>query len=98
MLVPSSELIHLWKDPFAGTSGVLLGRAEERLAKAMDAMPTTQLEEGDISASSKSEGEGAGWKESPPPGIGESSREKGGKRRASLKEEENGGCSSPQAG
>ena len=29
ILVLSSELIHLWKDSFAGTSGVLLGRAEE---------------------------------------------------------------------
>ena len=27
--VLSSELIHLWKDPFIGTSGVLLGHAEE---------------------------------------------------------------------
>ena len=25
----SSRLVHLWKDPFAGTGGVLLGRAEE---------------------------------------------------------------------
>ena len=28
VLVPSSELIHLWKDPFVGTSGVLLGHAK----------------------------------------------------------------------
>ena len=33
VLVPSSELIHLWKDPFIGMSGVLLGHAEERLAE-----------------------------------------------------------------
>ena len=31
--VPSIGLICLWKDPFAGTGGVLLGHAEERLAK-----------------------------------------------------------------
>ena len=31
--VPSSELIHLWKDSFEGMSGVLLGCAEERLAE-----------------------------------------------------------------
>ena len=31
--VPSSELIHMWKDPFTGASCVLLGHAEERLAK-----------------------------------------------------------------
>ena len=31
--VPSSKLIHLWKDPFVGTAGVLLGHAEERLAE-----------------------------------------------------------------
>ena len=31
--VPSSELIHLWKDPFAGTGSILLRHAEERLAK-----------------------------------------------------------------
>ena len=31
---PSSGLIRLWKDPFAGTGGVLLGRAEGRLAKS----------------------------------------------------------------
>ena len=30
---PSCELIHLWKDPFVGMGGVLLGCAEERLAK-----------------------------------------------------------------
>ena len=30
--VLSSKLIHLWKDPFAGTGDVLLGLAEERLA------------------------------------------------------------------
>jgi len=29
----SSGLIRLWKDPLAGTGGVLLGPAEERLAK-----------------------------------------------------------------
>ena len=29
----SSGLIRLWKDALAGTGGVLLGRAEERLAK-----------------------------------------------------------------
>ena len=28
-----SKLIHLWKVPFAGTGGVLLGHAEERLAR-----------------------------------------------------------------
>ena len=31
--VLSNGLIRLWKDPFAGTGGVLLGRAEERLAE-----------------------------------------------------------------
>ena len=29
----SSGLIRLWKDPLAGTGGVLLGRAEEQLAR-----------------------------------------------------------------
>ena len=29
----NSGLIHLWKDPLVGTGGVLLGRAEGRLAK-----------------------------------------------------------------
>jgi len=30
---PSSGLIRLWEDPFAGIGSVLLGRAEERLVK-----------------------------------------------------------------
>ena len=30
--LPSSELMHLWKDPFAGMISVLLRRAEGRLA------------------------------------------------------------------
>ena len=32
-VMPSSKLIHLWEDPFVGKDGVLLGHAEERLAK-----------------------------------------------------------------
>ena len=47
--------------------------------EAVDARPTTQSEEGAIRTSSESRGEGAGQKESPP-GIRESSGEKGGKR------------------
>ena len=47
--------------------------------EAVDARPTTQLEEGAVNTSSESGGEGAGQKESPPD-IEESSGEKGGER------------------
>ena len=56
-----------------------LGMPRSDWPKAVDARPTIQPEEGAISASFESEGEGAGRKESPP-GIGETSGEKGGER------------------
>ena len=47
--------------------------------EVVDARPTTQLEEGVVSTSSESRGEGASQKENPPSDIRESLGEKGGK-------------------
>ena len=89
MLELSSGLICLWKDPLAERAVYFSGVPRSDWLEAVDTRPTTQPEEGAVRTSSESECEGAGQKESPP-GIRESSGEKGGGKGIGPKEEENG--------
>ena len=64
--MPSSELIHLWKDPFVEMSDVLLERAEERLAEGSGRLTNHSARGRRRQRLVGVEGEGAGQKVSPP--------------------------------
>ena len=87
--VVSSGLICLWKINLQDRAAYFLRVPRSEWLEAVDARLITQPEGGVVSTSSKSRDKGAGREESPP-GIRESSGEKGGRKGIGPKEEENG--------
>ena len=86
--LPSSGLIHLCEDPFIGKSSVLLGRAEERLAKRSRFLATAIARGGNYQHLVLES----------IPDVGENLGEEGSGRRVSPEEEKDGRCHSRQAG